>query len=292
MALTVIPLILLASIAAVAYYVSVNPSYQQENSLPPASIVPTLTSSTTPKQTAAPDPKVSFTLWDAPSGAITQSPTIIILSPQNKTYSTNNITLTVNVGSQFWVIDSVYYEADWQEGYHRIFTVQSSYVPSLKVSINVNFTGIPNGSHRVTVYANMHNDAHGSSSVSFTTDAFPPRISVLTIENKTYYTPDLPLNFTVDKPTSWIVYSLDGQENATISENRTMQGLSYGTHSMILYANDTVGNVGSSEKVYFSISHEPEPFPTTLIIAGVASIALVAVVFLIYRRKQELKQSR
>lgn len=217
---------------------------------------------------------------------VTQSPTIIIVSPQNEICKTNNITLKVNVGSAFWVINSVYYKADWLEGYHRIFTVQPT--GGFAVCITVNFTEIPDGSHNITVYANLHDGSHGSSPVFFTTNASPPKISFLSIENKTYYTKDIPLNFTIDEPTQWIGYSLDGQENITISQNMTSQELSYGPHSMIIYANDIVGNQGSSEKVYFSIALKTEPFPTLLVVAicgATATVACVGIIFYLRKKK-------
>jgi hypothetical protein len=288
MALTFILMVTLASITAFAYYVSVCPLNEKENSLPPLSTVFALSLSPEPKLTPPPDPEVSFTYWDGAPSWIPQPPIVRIVSPQNnKTYRTNNFSLIVNVASQFWVIDSVYYEADWIEGHHRIFTVQPTSEMSLKVTITANFTEIPDGNHNITVYANTHNDAHAFSSLFFITDFSPPKISALSIENKTYNTADLPLNFTVDESTSWLGYSLDGQENVTIAENVTLQKLSYGSHSLIVYANDTVGNAGSSEKLYFFLSRETAPFPTALVAtASLVAVAIAGTALLIYFKKR------
>jgi len=62
------------------------------------------------------------------------------------------------------------------------------------------------------------------------------------------------LTFTLDFTASWIGYSLDGQANVTITGNTTLTDLAYGPHHIIVYANDTSGNMYSSAKVYFTIT--------------------------------------
>jgi len=81
----------------------------------------------------------------------------------------------------------------------------------------------------------------------------PPTITVLSPENSTYSGRIVPLNFTVNdySPISWMGYSLDGQANATVTGNITLN-VGAGSHSVVVYANDTYGNMGSSNVVYFS----------------------------------------
>lgn len=88
-------------------------------------------------------------------------------------------------------------------------------------------------------------------------DTTPPTISVLSPENKTYLVEDVPLIFTVSESTSWISYSLNSQMNVTISGNTTIVDLSDGTHTITVYANDTAGNMGSSDLVYFTLDITP-----------------------------------
>jgi len=83
-------------------------------------------------------------------------------------------------------------------------------------------------------------------------DLTPPVIHLLSPENVTYGSESVPLVFTVDERTFWMGYSLDNLENVSIVENTTVSGLTNGPHNIIVYANDTSGNVGSSE-VYFTI---------------------------------------
>jgi len=81
-----------------------------------------------------------------------------------------------------------------------------------------------------------------------------PVITILS-PGSTYYTTSIPLTFTVSKPPSWCGYSLDGTANKTITgcANTTLTGLSYSTHNIIVYANDTSGNMGASSRVYFTV---------------------------------------
>ena len=124
---------------------------------------------------------------------------------------------------------------------------------------------------------------NGSSSVFFTIDATPPSILSLSVENKTYYTSDVPLDLTVNEPVSQISYSLDGQDNVTIAGNTTLTGLSDGEHNVTVYAQDIAGNIGASETICFSIQ---EPFPTTIGATASASAAIIGIGLLVYFRKR------
>jgi nitrous oxidase accessory protein len=103
-------------------------------------------------------------------------------------------------------------------------------------------------------------------------DITPPTISILSLENMSYPIGNLSLTFTASEPTSWIGYSLDGQENITVAGNTVLVGLFVGSHYLTVYANDTAGNTGISETIYFRIE---TPFPTTLLVA----VAIIACVF-------------
>jgi hypothetical protein len=85
----------------------------------------------------------------------------------------------------------------------------------------------------------------------------PPEIEILSPTNTTYSTDTIPLTFTIDKPTSWIGYSLDTQDNATICGNTTLTDLADGTHCIIVYANTTYGIIGASDTVCFSVDTTP-----------------------------------
>jgi N-acetylneuraminic acid mutarotase len=82
-----------------------------------------------------------------------------------------------------------------------------------------------------------------------------PTVQILSPENTTY-TQAL-LHFTVNRATNWIAYSIDNGANITISSDVELSGLTDGGHSIIVYANDSQGNIGISNAVYFSIDTTP-----------------------------------
>lgn len=84
-------------------------------------------------------------------------------------------------------------------------------------------------------------------------DETSPIIFLLSPENKTYGIHNYPLTFIINEQTSWIEYSLDSQANTTISGNTSLTGLPDGTHYVVVYASDTVGNTGASNTIYFGV---------------------------------------
>ena len=85
----------------------------------------------------------------------------------------------------------------------------------------------------------------------------PPELHVLSPENTTYTNNNVSLVLSVNKPTTWIGYSLDGQLNVTVTGDAILTGVLEGQHSMIVYVNDTFGNVVSSGAIYFSVDTRP-----------------------------------
>jgi hypothetical protein len=113
------------------------------------------------------------------------------------------------------------------------------------------------GLHSITVYLEgtlnfptRHYSEH--SAVYFTIDATPPNIAILSVENKTYNQLNLPLKFTINENTPWTGYSLDDEPYATLMGNTTLT-LKEGDHSIVFYANDTAGNMGTSDVVNFNV---------------------------------------
>jgi len=198
----------------------------------------------------------------------TTSPTVSVLSPENKTYVVTDVSLTFTVDES----------TSWM-GY----SLDGS--ANVTVTGNTTLTSLSDGMHSLIVYTSDIAGNIGSSDMAyFTMDATLPNISILSPENKTYDTTDIPLTFTVDESVSWMAYSLDGQANVTIIEDITLTGLSDGSHSLIVYGRDTAGNTGVSGTIHFSITtKEAEPFPI-LIAAAIVAIALVAAGLLVYYR--------
>jgi hypothetical protein len=113
-----------------------------------------------------------------------------------------------------------------------------------------------------------------------------PQISVISPENKTYSTSNVSLAFTVNRPVSWVGYSLNGQETVAVTGNTTIAGLSNGLHNITVYAKGTFENMGASETVYFSVEVS---FPTILVVAPVASVAVIGAVLAMYFKRYRRK---
>jgi hypothetical protein len=128
----------------------------------------------------------------------------------------------------------------------------------------------------------------GGITVYFNIDTTSPAISVLSPKSITFNTTDVELDFALNESASWTGYSIDNEANVTITGNTTLARMPEGPHELIVYANDTYGNMGSSEKINFTIAKEPEPFPTTLVIAVlIASMAVVGAGLAVYFRKRK-----
>jgi hypothetical protein len=110
-----------------------------------------------------------------------------------------------------------------------------------------------------------------------------PEVALLDMQNATY-SGGCFLNFTVSKSTVWMGYSLDGQDNVTVSGNVTLDGLPSGLHNVTVYAEDAFGCVGVSETASFTVT---EPFPVVAVAAasGVTIIGVAVCVFY-YRKKR------
>jgi parallel beta-helix repeat protein len=117
-----------------------------------------------------------------------------------------------------------------------------------------------------------------------------PIVSIVSPRNTTYTENNVSLKFAVSKPAFWMGYSLDGQDNVTITGNTTLPELSSGLHSITVYAKDSFENMGNSETTYFSVE---VPFPTTLVtVASVATVAVVGVGLLVYFRKRSRRAEK
>ena len=123
-----------------------------------------------------------------------------------------------------------------------------------------------------------------SDLINFTVYAVPPQILLLSVANDTYEASDVPLVFAVNGTVSKLSYSLDGLDNVTIGGNTTLADLSNGEHRITVYATDVVGNTGVSETVYFTVE---APFPATMVVAPVASVAVIGAGLVLYFKKRK-----
>jgi hypothetical protein len=155
-----------------------------------------------------------------------------------------------------------------------------------------NNLALPEGNHSLVLYSVgvvLPGDGtifylYCNSTVFFTTDSTVPGVSFVSVENKTYETSDVPLNFTVNEAVSQISYSLDGQANVTVAGNTTLTGLPNGFHNVTAYPANATGNSGEPKTVTFSVE---APFPTTWFVTAVTSVIVVSTGLIVYFRKRK-----
>lgn len=131
-------------------------------------------------------------------------------------------------------------------------------------------------------------------------DSTAPIINETSIENSIYFKKDLELYCTINEPFEWVAYSLDNQANITIKSsqqgdfnfsntsnqnipvNTTLTNLTEGIHSLTVYAKDTVGNVGASQTITFTVVKMEF---VVLVVAVCAAIVAAAAAGLILLRR-------
>ena len=246
----------------------------------------------------------------------TKPPSINVTSPLNNTiFDTKDISLRFNAS----ILKSpkvssicftyIYYEATWHQGNCSLYDYHTDRPSRISEFRYYNLMkGLPEGNHSMVIHAEALGwydadvvnsngtkwvsnhplgvfsfDIDSVSTVFFTIDRTSPKISILSIGNKTYGNLDVTLNFTVSESTSKISYTLDGQENVTIVGNTTLTGLSDGGHNITVYATDFANHTSASETIHFTVE-VPEPFLTTLV---PASVAVIGVGLLVYFKKRK-----
>ena len=229
-------------------------------------------------------------------------PTISVSSPLNQTYSKSGVYLSFNVTeSSNWLARQQNLYGIGFNGHYQTSIVKVSYFidnntvsvfensgvfmnssavvrPYIEFSLILN--DLSEGVHTLEIFAsgrgyfldkgefsrpNLGYIARTISTTNFAVDTVPPSITVLSIDNRTYKQNEIQINCHINETTSGISYSLDNQANTTILGNTTLTGFTEGSHSLVIYANDTAGNFGKSGTVFFTIdtsTPSPSPLPS------------------------------
>ena len=257
---------------------------------------------------------------DFPFEPLKTPPSIVVYSPiQNETYYSPHLLLNFTVFKpDSWFnptssdvdlvygnLRSVYYVVDGGEPQN--LTVNDPY-PSDGIAGNTlppgNFTfsltiNLTAGVHSVEIGVEANSYYLGpdwiplshivvqamSEPINFTVALAEPVI--VTPENAVYNESAVPLVFSLSAPASWVGYSLDGKDNVTLSGNTTLTGLSNGWHNVTVYANDTLGNVYSSQTVTFKVAHSsPIASLAATVTISTAAVVIVSGVLVVYFKKR------
>ena len=237
-------------------------------------------------------------------------PMIHMLSPINGTYNTNNLFLSVNFtafttglydgGPRYENTRMFTYTLD-EKGSHNI-TIIRQYI-GINPGANVFFeceeslNDLTEGLHNLTVRAfffyssfnpskPLNITTESESIVFFRVGTVPQNITIIKPENITYPPSEVPLSYSIDEPASWIGYSLDGQENVTVTGNMTLPEVSLGQHNLTIFASGAFGNYASPKAISFNVVAS---FPTTLVVASVITITVIVSGLLVYFKKRKHK---
>ena len=176
----------------------------------------------------------------------------------------------------------------WDDGYLGGGNYWSDYLTKYPNATEIDTSGIGNTPYVIDA---QNKDRYplmepftASFLLKYEQEVTPPKISVLSPLNQTYSKSNVSLAFSIDKPVNWISYSLDGQQNVTITGNTTLTNMTNGLHTLTVYANDTYGNMGAST-INFTVA-KPAPFPPATIAAVSGAVTVVVVAgLLVYFKK-------
>ncbi|VVB60545.1 Concanavalin A-like lectin/glucanases superfamily protein [uncultured archaeon] len=135
----------------------------------------------------------------------------------------------------------------------------STYYTALYSTSPFNFTNtsaIPDGTYTINVSANDSAGNVGWATQTFRFDTVQPFVQIILPQNTTYNSVARTLNYTatdVNLNTVWYQYN---GANTTLSGNTTFTALNNQQSTLLLYANDTAGNINSTS-ITFTIDTTP-----------------------------------
>ncbi len=137
-----------------------------------------------------------------------------------------------------------------------------SYEIAYFLAPNLIMYGVGNGTnHVININGTVILYADSVKDVIF--DTTPPSLTISSPTNIDYYQDTVWVNVTTNESVVWCGYELDSAANQTMNGNETQwyynsTGLSNGSHNVVVYCNDSSGNIGVSTPQYFTIILPPE----------------------------------
>ncbi len=188
-------------------------------------------------------------------------PSITVISPANITYPAGAITVNVSVTDIYYDIAAVIAQLDG--------TANITLTPSGGYYVG-STASLPTGLHSLRIFANNSAGYTNSSIiVYFSIDATPPAVFINSPTNSTFSTGVVNINVTIfDSSPVTAIAQLDGTANITLTPSggyyTGTATVSSGTHTIRIYATDSVGNVNSSQSVTFTCTLD-HTAPTVII---------------------------
>jgi len=153
-----------------------------------------------------------------------------IYEPKGTTYNTPFLNLNVTVLTALAFFTNLSYRIDDQS---RVSVPMEKFDDGYGSLVGQRWDGLvklpslTEGGHKITLYLNgragfpTEPKPEKSTVIYFEINTKQPKISNLSVQNQTYNQTEIPLNFTINKPTSWIAYSLDNGTQISINGNTT-----------------------------------------------------------------------
>ena len=127
------------------------------------------------------------------------------------------------------------------------------------------------------IYDSIHESAANYRSGSFNTDSTAPIVTVIDPDNKTYHTDNVTAAIILDTDGSIAIAVLDGGTSYNLTNITTkywetvMQGIADGSHTVVFYANDTVGNEGNANVSFAVNTSVPDTAPPVVVVLAPAN---------------------
>ncbi len=210
----------------------------------------------------------------------------------NNTIYHNNF--EINVGGEAG--DSYYNSVNvWDDGYPFGGNYWSDYQAKYPNTAEIDNSGIGNTPYIIDeLDAALANNTdryplmEPFNSTFYALQTTPPKISLLSPLNQTYSESNVSLTFSINKEVNWIGYSLDGQQNVTITGNTTITKFTNGLHTLTVYANDTFGNMGASS-ITFTIALPIQAAPVGAVSGAVVVVVVGAGLFVYFKERKQVK---
>ena len=185
------------------------------------------------------------------------TPIVMLVSPGHDSFdSDGGVTFVYNASDT--ALDSCSLWGNWSGGWHLNETNSSPNNGTYS-----NFTKVLNdGSYVWNVICNdtAANEGYSPSNLTINIDMTYPVVAIFLPQNITYNSsPALNFSYSEGNPDSCL-YDLNGAGNVTLAScdtNGTVMTSSEGSNNVVLYMNDSAGNLNSSSMVYWTLDTTP-----------------------------------
>jgi len=136
-----------------------------------------------------------------------------------------------------------------------------------------------NGLNKIVMWVNDSVNNNVTVSVYFTVNNVTGSIGLSSPLNTTYINATVNVNYTISKYMDTCFMELDGVNYTLLCRNATLTqtNISDGSHTLIIYTNDTAGSAWQSLRVYFTFSHILQlsviPNQTAYAVGSIANIS-------------------